>query len=98
MDDDQLRTGNTCDIKDREGFWFWNKSVKETDSDSEYNRKSDDKELDCRPKESRNKKEGVLETQPGELQWKIKGEKELRGECGKGFWTVTKKKTNFKRS
>ena len=62
IDDDQLRTSDTSDTEDREGFWFWNESANETDSDSECTRESDEGELDCGPEEFRTEKEAVFET------------------------------------
>ena len=91
IDDDQLRTSDTSDTEDREGFWFWNESANETDSDSECSGESDEGELDCGP-ESRTEKEAVLETRPGEIQWNREGEKKLREGYGKGSRATTERR------
>lgn len=58
--DNQLYMSNTNNIKDRKGIQFWNKSVNETDSNLKYSEKFDERELDCKPKESKTEKEAVL--------------------------------------
>lgn len=61
IENNQLRTSNTSNTKDRKSVWFWNESANKT------NQKSDKKELDCRPEESRTEKKAVLKTQLGEI-------------------------------
>ena len=86
IDDNELSTSNTGDTDadmDEERTWFWNKSVNESESDSECSGDSDE-EGDLAPEGSRTEEEAPSQKQPKEIKWNKEGEGNLRGVYGQG--------------